>query len=113
MAATSTTLLDSATISDGDTISAGAAPDLGDSQTLEIVVTVHQAAEGDSPALLFQHSPDGDETWLNFDPPVRVSLARAGDTWVHVPHFTRYVGWSAAGFLETSASVSVKLVGKS
>lgn len=113
MATTTTTLLDQLTLSDGDRLSAAEAPDLGDSHTLEICLTVHQAAEGVSPGLVLMHAPDADdEAWLPFDPPIRLSLARAGKTWVHVDRFTRYVGWQTDGSLESSAVVSLKVVGK-
>lgn len=112
MAATTATLLDRRTLSADEAITAAEAPDLGDGQTLEIVVTVHEAAEGDSPALALLHAPEADGDWLPFEPPVRVPLGRTGRAWIHVPRFTRYVGWQVMGGLETSPTVSVKLVAK-
>ena len=110
--ATTTTLLDHRALSADEAISAADAPDLGDGQTLEIVVTVHEVAEGDSPMLALLHAPEADGDWLPFEPPVRVPLSRPGRVWIHIPRFTRYVGWQVMGTLDTSPNVSVKLVAK-
>lgn len=113
MAATTSRLLERVSLKDGDAMVAADAPDLGDGATLEIVATVHQAAEGDSPTLALRHSPMLDEeAWLEFPIPVRVDLTHTGRTWVHVQSFTRYVGWSISGVLSSSAIVTVDLVAK-
>lgn len=113
MPTTSTTLLDRVTLSADSAMDPGSSADMADGQTLEIVVTVEEAATGESPVLALWHAPDAaDAVWLDFPEPVRVSLNRAGRTWVHAPRYTRYVGWSASGTFDTPAVVSVVLLAK-
>lgn len=77
------------------------------------MVTVHEATEGESPTLTLTHAPTAeDDAWMDFPTPVRVSLARTGRTWVHVPWFTRHVGWAISGMLESMPVVTVDLVAK-
>lgn len=91
-----------------------AAADLGDGHTLEVVVTVHEGCEGESPSLCLKHAPAStDEQWLDFPEPMRISLARPGRTWLHAARYTRFVGWSLSGTLTSSAQVSVDLLAKS
>ena len=92
MPTTSTPLLDRVSLTADSTMDPGSAADMADGQTLEIVVTVDEAATGEAP--------------------VRVSLSRATRTWIHVPRYTRYVGWSVSGTLDTPAIVSVALLAK-
>lgn len=113
MPTTSTPLLDRVSLTADSTMDPGAAADMADGQTLEIVVTVDEAATGESPVLALWHAPDAAAAvWLDFPEPVRVSLSRAGRTWIHVPRYTRYVGWSVSGSLDTPAIVSVALLAK-
>ena len=39
-------------------------------------------------------------------------LNRTGRTWISVPRFTRYVGWSLAGRLDSEAIATVNIVAK-
>lgn len=113
MATTSARLLDRSTLSSGDTMPAESASDMGEGQTLEVIVTVHAACEGDAPTLVLKHAPGNtDQDWLDFPQPIRVPLGRAGRTWFHAPYFTRYVGWSLSGTLDSSAEVTVELLAK-
>ncbi len=84
--ASTTRLLDQTPLAEGGRISALNAPDMGDGATLEVVITVNEATDGESPVLALVHAPaQEDDAWLEFPTPIRVSLARTGRTWVHVP----------------------------
>lgn len=113
MATLTSRLLNHVTLSDGDTMAAESAADLGDGHTLEAVITVHAACEGDAPALVLKHAPDSaDPDWLDFPEPMKVSLTRSGRFWLHADRYTRYVGWSLSGTLTSSPEVTIDLLAK-
>lgn len=114
MSTTSARLLDHRSLSEGDTMSSESAADLSEGHTLEVVVTVHSAGEGDSPTLCLRHAPDSaDESWLEFPEPMRISPSRPGRYWLHASRYTRYVGWALNGTLTADAEVTVDLIAKS
>lgn len=109
----STRWLDQRTFSAGDTMSLSEALDVGDYGSLELVITVEQAATGSSPALVVEHAAlNGADRYLAFDPAVSVDLTQTGTTWLHRSPFTRPLGWSLSGTLETDAVVSIDVVAK-
>lgn len=106
-------LLDRQTLSTGDAMDLDDALDLGDYATLDVIVTVHAAGEGEDAALVVSHAPrnvaDG---YLDFPTPISVSLISAGRTWVRVEAFTCFVSWSVIGTLSSGATVSLELVAR-
>lgn len=113
MSTTAATLLDHGVLTADSAMDPGAAADMADGHTLEVVVTVEEACEGQAPTLSLVHAPEASDTvWLDFPEPIRVPLNRTGRTWIHAPRYTRYVGWSISGTLDTSPVVSVSLLAK-
>ena len=111
--ATTTRLLDHTTLAEGDRIQAADAPDLVDGATLEIIVTVHEATEGEAPTLSLVHAAEkDDDAWMDFPSPVRVALSRTGRTWLHVPWYSRYIGWATTGTITGAPIVTVDLIAK-
>lgn len=106
-------LLDRQSLSAGDAMSLKDALDLGHYATLDVVVTVHEASEGDSGALELRHAPRNQEdSYLDFPTPISVSLAATGKTWIRADAFTCFVAWSVSGDLSRSATVSLELVAR-
>lgn len=111
--ATTARLLDHVTLAEGDRIQAAEAPDLVDGSTLEIIVIVHEATEGEAPVLSIQHAAEADdEAWMDFPSPVRVPLSRTGRFWIHIPCYSRFVGWATAGTITGAPVVTVDLIAK-
>lgn len=106
-------LLDNATLVAGDKMDLSGALDLGDSRELEVVVTVITAASGVNPILELRHAAcNSEDAYLDFETRVQVDLSATGKSWFHVSHFTRWIAWFLAGTLESSAVVTIDLVGK-
>lgn len=106
-------VLDRQTLTTDATMDASEAPDVGAYTILEIVATVHEAASGESPRLLVRHAPVNEaDAWLAFETPMEVDLSVTGATWRHVTAFTRFLGWSTSGTLNTDAVVTLDVVAK-
>lgn len=116
MSATCLRILDGQTLTEQQAPASAGALDLGDYDQLELVISVTTAGtadEGTAPALVLQHSPSsGGEVLLEFPTPVSVDLTVTGNTWIHVPYFTRWLFWSTSGALISAATVSVDVVGR-
>lgn len=105
--------LDQRTLSAGDTMSLSEALDVGDYNSLDLVITVEQAARGTDPVLVLEHAAlNGSDHYLAFDPAVSIDLTQTGKTWLHRSPFTRLLRWSLSGTLETDAIVSIDVVAK-
>lgn len=114
MSSKSYNLLLQATVTDGSAQDLAEALDLGDFIELEILVRVLSAGDGEAPLLQIQHAPvNEDDAFIDFPEAISVDLSVEGTTWVHVPHFTRWVRWRTAGTLTSSAMVTVHVVAKS
>lgn len=114
---TSKRILDQFTLQTGDQLSTNAVADFADARDLEVVVTVHTPAtpeeDAEAPQLFVKHAPVNDDTYyVDFPTPVAVDLTVAGTTWVHVPYFTRYVGWAVSGSIGTEPVVSLDVLTK-
>lgn len=106
-------VLDHHSLSTGDAMDAADALDLGEHQTLELVLTVHSAGTGTSIALVVQHAPFNESgAYLDFPTAVRFDLSTTGTTWSQVDRFTRFVSWSVDGNLDTAAEVTLDVVAK-
>lgn len=106
-------LLSSVTLSDG------ASPDLsadvldaGEATSLDVVITVVEAGDAESDAILaLKHAAVNEEgAYLDFDTPVEVSVNVAGRSWFHVSQLTRWVTWSLSGARTGGAVVTVDII---
>lgn len=114
---TSKRILDQTELQAGEQMEATAAPDLSEAHELEILVMVHTAATAvdgaESPQLLVKHATTRDEQYyVDFPTPIAVDLTQVGPTWIHVPYFTRYVGWFQTGTFESAPVVSLEAMAK-
>lgn len=106
-------LLEQKSLEDGDLMDLVDALDLGIYTSLEFVIRVLQAGEGEAPVLVLQHAAVNETgAYLNFETPVSIDLTTTGSTWVHVAAFTRFVGWSLSGTLSSEAIVTIDVVAK-
>ena len=114
---TQTRVLAQVILKTGDKVDVSAILDYLGANELEIVATVHSASadptDGTAPQLVVKHSPVDDEHYfIDFPSPVAVDLTRTGSTWVHVPYFTRYVGWFVDGTLSGEVTVTLDITAK-
>lgn len=110
---TTSRVFDEKTLSQGDTMSEDEALDYGAFSTLDVVIHVSSAATGDSPTLTLKHASYNEAgRYLAFESPVEVSLSATGSTWFRVSAFSRFIGWSLAGTLDTPAVVTLDIVAR-
>lgn len=107
-------LLDHVTLKNGDSIDLSALLDLTSARELEIAVTVHtEGAASATARLLVQHATAADkDLFVDFPTPVSIDLSVATTTWIHVPYFTRFVGWFTSGIFDDEVEVSLDIVAK-
>lgn len=106
-------LLDQTALSTGDTMDLAEALDLGDVQTLDLVIVVSEAGAGEAPTLVFEHAPVNEEdAFFGFDPSATVDLTAGGRTWHHITALTRFLRWTTTGTLSASATVTVDVVAR-
>lgn len=107
-------ILEDRTLQTGDAMNDDDALDLALYNTLDLVIHVLTAAEGDAPTLTLKHVAfNVFGRFLAFTPKVSVDLSAVGSHWFRIDAFTRYVGWFLSGTLTTDAVVTVELVAPS
>ncbi len=109
----STCILKRVTLSDGDAMDLSMALDLLAFHELDIVVQVHEAAEGDTPRLLVEHAPANEEgSYLDFPTPISIDLSVVGSTWHRVTSFTRWVTWRTTGTMGAGPVVTMDILAR-
>jgi len=105
--------LSSVTLSPGVAIDLASALDLGDSAELQIVLTVTQAGDGDTPVLVVKHAAVNEASaYFDFDTPVKISLSSPGTAWFKVDSFTRWICWFVSGSLNSGAVATIDIIAK-
>ena len=107
-------LLQNVTLSAGETTDLLEGLDLGEYREVHVVLTVVSAGSGSAVKLVARHAPlDDEDSYLDFDTPMEISLTETGSRWFHADAFTRFVSCFVSGTLESDAIVTVDLVAKS
>lgn len=97
----------------GDTMALTGALDLRGNKTLDVVVDVEQADEGEDAVLVLQHAARNvSGGYVDFETRVEIPLNVTGKTWVKIDRYTRFLGWSLEGTLATGATVTTDVVAK-
>ena len=113
MATSTVRVMNERTLTSGDEMSLDEAQDLAPFDTLDLVIHVLSAAEGDAPSLTLKHAAfNEDGRYLDFAAAVTVDLSATGSHWFRIDAFTRYLGWFLSGTLTGDAVVTLDVVAR-
>ena len=113
MATSTVRVMNERTLSPDDEMSLDEALDLGSFDTLDIIIHVLGAAEGDAPTLTLKHAAFNEEgRYLDFATAVTVDLSATGSHWFRIDAFTRYLGWFLSGTLSGDVVVTLDVVAR-